>query len=187
MKRSRTMICLIAVISLLASVIWHSPVSAATVPALQSLGQIGVGQAVPSAIDVDGQGNIFVADPVAQAVVEFDQYGAKKGEFLVGQVTGRGVAVSQDGLRVYASANNKVLVVNPVTGEPAGELTGSVLPAPLNLSLPARSTWMPAVTSSSSITVASRSRCSMTPALFSMPSAGPGRATASSGPWFPWR
>lgn len=125
MKRSRIMICLIAVISLLASVIWHSPASAATVPTLEPLGQIGVGRTVPSAIDVDGQGNIFVADPVAQAVVEFDQYGTQRGTFLDGQVTGRGVAVSQDGQRLYAATADKVLVVNPVSGAQLGELAGS--------------------------------------------------------------
>jgi len=77
------MIRLIAVISLLASVIWHSPASAGAAPALQSPGEIGAGQVVPSTRDVDGQGTIFVAAPLIKAVSKLDHCtGTARGSLL---------------------------------------------------------------------------------------------------------
>ena len=126
MMRSRTMISLLAVISLFASVIWHNAAFAAGAPALKLLGQVGDMQTIPNptAIAVDGQGNVFIT--VSTGILELNQYGRVEGEFAKGLASGRGVAVSADGVRLYvATTAGEVLVIDPQTGSELGKLAGA--------------------------------------------------------------
>lgn len=110
MIRSWTNISLIAVFSLALGVIWPDFSIAVQPPQIELLGEIKAGLRVPSRIDVDNNGNIFVADSRLQKVFKFDKLGR---EVLVAdqeKISGAGLAVSPAGDRIYASAFDKVVV-----------------------------------------------------------------------------
>ena len=124
MKRIRTISGLIAVISLLLSVIWLSPAFAA-VPVLSSLGEFMVeGMAVPGAMDADNLGNLYIADTRGGKVFKVDQYGNLLQSFAL-QGNGSGVAVTPDGQRLYVSRKNDVVVADANTGVVLSVLDGS--------------------------------------------------------------
>lgn len=112
MKRMKSLLSLITVISLFLSVIWLSPAIAAGEPAFESLGQIRAdGMYVPGALDLDANGNIYVADGRNGHVYIFDMYGKPTGEMSLG-ATGRGLAVTPDGQRIFVSRQNSVVSVD---------------------------------------------------------------------------
>lgn len=122
MKRSDTKLCLIAVISLLLSVIWHSSAIAAVAPSLAPLGRISQEMSAPGRIDVDAAGNLYVADARARAVLKYDKFGQLVKSFSGVPVSGGGVAVTPDGARLYAAGRDVVTVLDGVTGATVGHL-----------------------------------------------------------------
>ncbi len=118
MTRSCINLCLLAVISLLFGVIWLSPAVALAAPPIVPVGQISEGLRGPTMIDLDSDGNLYVADCRAHAVFKFDSYGTKVGVFSGAQVSGAGLAVAAGG-RVYVSAGDAVAILDA-----AGTLTG---------------------------------------------------------------
>ena len=137
MKRFFPSACMAVVISLLLNAIWLTPVSAATVPQLTWLGELRGGDlASPRAIDVDGQGNLYVADQLARAVLKFDRYGQYVSSFLEGKASGKGVAVTPDGRTLYVSTKSQgVAIVNLADGSVAGYLDGANLVGPGEIDL----------------------------------------------------
>jgi hypothetical protein len=123
MKRFQSISSLLAVISLLLGVIWLSPVFAAGSPAFAPLGQIRAeGMYVPGAIDLDGSGNLYVADARNGNVYVFDRYGALVKELAVA-TTGRGLAVTPNGAQLFVTLKQAVAIVDLPTGEISGYLT----------------------------------------------------------------
>ena len=137
MKRSYPHFRLLAVISLLLGAIWLNPAAAATVPQLTWLGEWSGGLvAGPRALDVDGQGNLYVADQLSRAVFKFDRFGRCQTSFLDGQASGRGVAVTPDGGTLYVSTKSQgVAVVSVADGTVSGYLTGAELTTPAEIDL----------------------------------------------------
>lgn len=124
MKQFRSISSLITVISLFLGVIWLSPVSAAVVPAFTSLGQFTAeGMQPPGALDLDSAGNLYVAGTRGGLVYKFNTYGALLQSFQL-QATGRGLAVTPDGTRLYVSQANSVVIADALTGEELGRLVG---------------------------------------------------------------
>ena len=63
MERTFSLRSLVTVISLLLTVIWLSPALALGAPTFASLGEIRAdGLRIPGAMDLDGSGNLYVAD-----------------------------------------------------------------------------------------------------------------------------
>ncbi len=112
-------ICFLVALSLLSGVIWPDCVAAVPAPQLERLGQIKAGLRVPSRIDVDAAGNLYVADSRLQQVVKFDRFGRQVALFTQVEASGAGLAVSADGSRIYVAANDKVAVYAA-----GGELVG---------------------------------------------------------------
>lgn len=124
MKRLRSTTSLITVISLFLCAIWLRPVSAADVPTFSSLGQIRAeGMFVPSAMDLDEAGNLYVADARSRSIFIFNPYGKLSNVFQV-DVSGAGLAVSADGGKLYAVRENTVAIIDLSSGEVAGEFSG---------------------------------------------------------------
>ncbi|NJC87135.1 MAG: PEGA domain-containing protein [Desulfuromonas sp.] len=130
---------LAVVISLLLNAIWLSPAGAVTVPQITWLSELSGGSLVsPRAIDVDGQGNLYVADQVARTVLKYDRYGRQVASFLEGKASGKGVAVTPDGQTLYVSTKSKaVAIVNVADGSVGGYLSGVVLGDPAEIDLDA--------------------------------------------------
>lgn len=122
MKRTDINICLVAVISLLFGAIWHVPASAAVAPAIVPLGEIHNAELLtsPGRIDVDAVGSIYVTDARKKVVVKFDKYGQFAHKYSAIPASGRGVAVSPDGSRVYVSGTNLVAILDGASGELVG-------------------------------------------------------------------
>ncbi|MCM2264304.1 MAG: FG-GAP-like repeat-containing protein [Desulfuromonadales bacterium] len=139
MKRFFPATRLVVVISLLLNAIWLSPAGAVTAPQIVWLSELsGVSLVSPRAIDVDGQGNLYVADQVARAVLKYDRYGRYVASFLEGQVSGKGVAVTPDGQTLYVSTKAKaVAIVNAADGSVSGYLSGAELGNPAEIDLDA--------------------------------------------------
>ena len=124
MKQSYSTFCLVTVISLFLGVIWLSPAFAAA-PSFISLGQIQADSLrVPGAMDLDGSGNLYVADNRGGMVHKFSPYGQLLEDFPL-QVSGSGLAVTADGQRLYVTRQQSVLIVDANTGEELGSLIGS--------------------------------------------------------------
>ena len=139
MKRSYPHFRLLAVISLLLGAIWLNPASAATVPQLTWLGEWSGGLvAGPRALDVDGQGSLYVADQLSRTVFKFDRFGRCQTSFLDGQASGRGVAVTPDGSTLYVSTKSQgVAMVNVADGTVSGYLAGAEMVSPAEIDLDA--------------------------------------------------
>ncbi|NOY12222.1 MAG: PEGA domain-containing protein [Deltaproteobacteria bacterium] len=110
MVRSWINICLLAAFSLTLGVIWPDYSVAAQAPQLELLGQIKAGLRVPTRVEVDNSGNIFVADARLQQIFKFDKFGRQLLLLDQEQISGTGLAVSPAGDRIYASAFDKVAV-----------------------------------------------------------------------------
>ena len=124
MKRTYSTFSLVTVISLLLGVIWLSP-AFAVAPSFLSLGQIEADSLrVPGAMDLDGSGNLYVADNRGGLVHKFSPYGQLLEDFPL-QASGSGLAVTADGQRLYVTRQQSVLIVDANTGEELGSLTGS--------------------------------------------------------------
>jgi hypothetical protein len=125
MERTKSNICLLAVFSLLLSAIWPNSVretSAATVPVIAPLGQITEGLAVPTRLDVDSAGNLYVLDYDKKSVIQFDKYGKLGRVYPVPAAGGTGIAVSPGGERIYVSCGHTVQILNASTGVVEGSL-----------------------------------------------------------------
>ncbi|MDG5468965.1 FG-GAP-like repeat-containing protein [Deltaproteobacteria bacterium IMCC39524] len=130
MKQSYSTFSLVTVISLFLGVIWLSPARAAVAPVFEPLGQIRAdGMLLVGAMDMDEAGTLYVADSRAGLVHTFDQYGDFLQSFDL-QVTGRGLAVTPDGSKLYVARTQSVVIYNLIEGEIAGELEGAVVDAP---------------------------------------------------------
>lgn len=127
MKRAYSMSSLITVISLLFGVIWLSPALATAAPAFASLGQIKMeGLQVPGAMDLDGAGNLYVTDGRGSGLVsKYSPYGVLLRSFSLG-ASGRGLAVTADGGRLYVARNKSVVIVDASSGAELGLLSGGV-------------------------------------------------------------
>lgn len=125
MKRSLALLRVVTVISLCLGVIWLGPASANTVPTFASLGQIKADTLrVPGAMALDGVGNLYVADARGGHVHKFSPYGKLLKSFEL-QASGRGLAVTADGARLYVARKQSVVIVNTLAGEVVGTLAGS--------------------------------------------------------------
>ncbi|HEX9874933.1 MAG TPA: hypothetical protein VGA43_11260, partial [Deferrimonas sp.] len=116
MKRSNTKICLIAVFSLLLSVIWQDPAGAVTAPTIAPLGQIRDGLSTPSKIAVDAQGALYVADVTKKAVVKYSKHGEMLRQYTGLAFSGIGLAVTPDGGVLYVADRYAVSRVDGATG-----------------------------------------------------------------------
>mgnify|MGYP001087331946 CR=1 FL=1 len=136
MKRFAPLSRLVTVFSLfLVFAIWLTPASANTPPVFTSIGQLRApGMGTPAAMDLDDAGNLYVADAQGRKIYCFDQYGnlsrvysdaAFKYADNQGLTSGRGLAVSPDGKRLYFARNQQALILDTATGTVIGELTGS--------------------------------------------------------------
>lgn len=121
MKRFFPAACLAAVISLLLSAIWLTPAAAATMPTITPLGQIKLAaMTTPGAMDLDAAGNLYMADNNGK-VFKFSRYGQLLSTFTL-QATGRGLAVTPDGTRLYISRASDVVIVDAASGAILGSL-----------------------------------------------------------------
>lgn len=117
---SRALVCFTAVISLLLGAIWPNTVAAATTPEIVPLGSIEAGLTVPGKMDVDAAGNLYVADIKGQKVLKFGASGDLLRTYDAVAASGRGLAVSPDGSRLYISTDAQVVALSGVTGEVVG-------------------------------------------------------------------
>lgn len=125
MKQFHSISGLVTAISLLLSVIWLSPALAVAAPTFVSLGQLKAeGLRVPGAMDLDEAGNLYVADARGGKVHKFSPYGLLLQSFDL-QATGRGLAVTPDGERLYLSRLHEVVIVDAGNGEVLGSLSGA--------------------------------------------------------------
>ncbi len=122
MKRFHSISCFITVISLFVGAIWLSPVFAAA-PVFVSLGQIKADSLrVPGAMDLDGAGNLYVADTRGGLVHKFSPYGQLLEDFAL-QASGSGLAVTPDGQRLYVARKQSVAIVDALSGQQLGVLS----------------------------------------------------------------
>lgn len=125
MKPVRSISGLITVISLLFSAIWLCPAPAAAALAFAPLGQLTAeGLRVPGAMDLDAAGNLYVADARGGKVHKFSPYGSLLQSFDL-QGTGRGLAVTPDGRRLYVARENAVVITDALSGAELGALVGA--------------------------------------------------------------
>ena len=116
----------LSVISLTGAVICLSSVLAT--PTLQSLGKIEEGLSVPTRLDIDSTGNLYVADPRLKTIFVFDKYGKPIAELAVETLSGGGLAVTADGTKLYAACGQKVLILDSKTGEQLGQIGDETSP-----------------------------------------------------------
>jgi hypothetical protein len=121
------LVVLIAVISLSLSAIWPSAATAADIPEIVSLGQLQEGLNTPGRIDVDAQGNLYVADARTNRIVRFDSVGSLQNVFSVTSVSGAALAVNAGGTLIYATEKGgRIAILDGQTGDFVnylGELT----------------------------------------------------------------
>jgi hypothetical protein len=117
MVRLKMLVVLIAVISLSFSVIWPSEVVAAGVPQIEILGQLQEGLVAPGSLDIDAQGNVYVADARAHKIFKFDAVGTLLQTFSSVSVTGSALAVNPAGTLIYATTTDgRFSILNGETG-----------------------------------------------------------------------
>lgn len=115
----------IAVFSLLFGAIW--PCLALAAPTFESLGRITAdGLDVPGAMDLDADGNLYVADARGGEVFKFDRYHRLVQVFDL-QVTGAGLAVTPDGSRLYVARKHDVAIADAASGAELGLLSGGAM------------------------------------------------------------
>ncbi len=127
MKRATRHPILIVAIWLAVGVIWQIlalPVHAATVPVFQSLGRISDGLAVPTDFALDGDGNLFVAEPRSKTIVKFDKYNRRKATFGPLPQAVSALAISPDGSVIYGGGADAVLRIDSATGAVLGHVGG---------------------------------------------------------------
>jgi hypothetical protein len=125
MKRFFAISRLITVVSLLLSAIWLVPTLAIAAPAFAPLGELrAAGMQVPAAMDLDSSGNLFVADARGGLVHKFDTYGRLQASFEL-QGSGRGIAVSADGSRLYVARKDAVVIADAASGAALGLFDGA--------------------------------------------------------------
>jgi len=125
MDRSRALVSLVAVVSLSLGAIWPNLASAAGAPAVQSLGALQEGLRVPGKLDLDAQGNLYVADARGKRILKYDASGVLRKVFDQVPVTGKGLAVVADGKRIYAEIKEKIAILDGETGARLGYLGGA--------------------------------------------------------------
>jgi DNA-binding beta-propeller fold protein YncE len=106
---------------------WPNMVFSASVPEVVSLGRIDQDLSVPVAMDVDAEGNLWVADSRELQVLKFDQHGQQQAIFTTVAASGAGLAVEPDGSKVYVTTQNEIAVLDGQTGA----LLSSINPAAL--------------------------------------------------------
>ncbi len=98
-------------ISLAATVISLGGIaSAGTVPAVTILSSVAQGLRAPTALTMDANGNMYVADPRNGGVVKFNAYGKQVKTFLV-EGTPQGVAITANG-NLLVSAGSFVAIID---------------------------------------------------------------------------
>ncbi len=117
---SRALVCLAAVISLLLGVIWPNTAAAAVAPAIVPLGSVESDLAVPGKLDIDAAGNLYVADIKAQKVLKYDASGDLLQVFGAVAASGRGLAVTGDGARLYVAAKDNIAIIDGTSGAVTG-------------------------------------------------------------------
>lgn len=122
MVRFKTLVALIAVISLSFGAIWPDLASAATVAEFASLGQVQEDLSVPGRMDIDAQGNLYVADALTNTVLKFDAAGTLMKTFDAVPISGVALAVTADGERIYATEGERVIILDGLTGAKLGYL-----------------------------------------------------------------
>ncbi|PLY01294.1 MAG: hypothetical protein C0623_05605 [Desulfuromonas sp.] len=113
---SRALVCLIAVISLLVGAIWPNAAVAAAAPEVVPLGSIDAEVSIPGKLDVDAAGNLYVADIGSSTVLKFSPFGYLEKTYGSVEASGRGLAVSPDGSKLYVATADQVAVLDGETG-----------------------------------------------------------------------
>ena len=121
MTGSRKVYGLLAVLPLLLVVIWPEFTLSAEAPRLERLGQISAGLRVPSQLDLDAAGNLYVADSRLQQVIKFDRFGRQIQVYDQVKASGAGLAVNRSGSRIYVASGDRVAVYAA-----EGELLGNL-------------------------------------------------------------
>ena len=121
MRQSVIKLGLFAVISLLFSAMCATALSTAP-PSVEPLDQIREGLSVPTRIDVDAQGNLYVADPRKAAIVCYNKDGCLTRSFSSASLSGGGLAVTPDGSRLYVACGSAVAILSGANGELLGHL-----------------------------------------------------------------
>lgn len=116
MKRLCTKHCLLAVISLVVSVIWHLPAAAAVAPTVELLGELRDGVAPGARLDVDAEGNLYTTNALKGEIVKIDKYGRVARVYKDFPDFANGVAVTPDGSRLYVAGRSAVYVVDAASG-----------------------------------------------------------------------
>ncbi len=122
MVRFKSLITLIAVISLSIGVIWPDMASAATSAEFASLGQVQEGLSVPGSMDIDAQGNLYVADARTNTIFKYDAAGTLMKVFAAVPVSGIALAVTADGTRIYTTEGERIIILDGQTGASLGYL-----------------------------------------------------------------
>jgi hypothetical protein len=132
------LVVLVAVISLSLSAIWPNAATAAEIPEIVSLGQLQEGLNTPGRMDIDAQGNLYVADARTNRIIRFDSAGTLQDIFAVTSVSGAALAVNAEGTLIYTTERGgRVVILDGLTGDfinYLGELTttGDIAVDPLS-------------------------------------------------------
>lgn len=129
MKRPNRWHSFAAVISLFVCVIWHVPADAAVNPKIASLGRISEGLLAAGRLDVDIEGNLYVADGLQKKVLKYDKYGQLVKTYSGFPVYAHGLAVTPDGSKLYVAGRTVVSIVDGVSGQVLGRLTSNANPS----------------------------------------------------------
>lgn len=128
MKRLCTKHCLLAVISLVLSVIWHLPAVAAVAPTVQFLGEWRDGVPPGARLDVDAEGSLYLVNALKKEIVKLDKYGRVARIYKGFPSFANGIAVTADGSRLYVAGYDTVYVVDGASGAIVGKLASAEHP-----------------------------------------------------------